>query len=321
MIKFLKAIKRMVGKPYRKMQGAYIKNKQARDYYHMSREKLVSKVFKEGMGYYPNLDNPQTFNEKVCWMKVNYYNPLAKVCADKYGVREYLKALGHEDLLIKQYGVYGSAKQIKIEDLPETPFILKTNHGCGGHLICKDKSKLEQKHLLKVLGANEKKNINYATHAQEWVYEHITPMILCEEFLDEDGHSPMDYKIICNNGKVKFLYVCKRFDCAEGVDHELTIFDRDFNKLPCTWSRPNLSIELKKPKNYDKMIALAEELSKPFPFVRVDFYNINGKLYFGEFTFFPWSGRHPFQPAEYDKILGDMIELPEKQETPFNYEK
>ena len=318
MLKFIKAIFR---KPYIAIENKILKKKNEYNYYHMPREKLVSKVFKKSMGYYPDLKNPKTFNEKVCWLKVNYYNPLAKVCADKYGVREYLKTLGYEDLLIKQFKAWGSAQQIKIEDLPDEPFILKTNHGSGGHLICKDKSNLNQKDLIKVLGASEKKYTNYATHAQEWVYEHITPMVLCEELLDENGHSPMDYKIICNNGKVKFLYVCKRFDCTEGVDHELTIYDRDFKKIPCTWSRPNISIDLEKPKNYEKMIQLAEELSKPFPFVRVDFYNINGKLYFGEFTFFPWSGRFPFQPTEYDKILGDMIELPLKQETPFNYEK
>lgn len=282
-----------------------------------NRKRNVERFFNERMPYKINLESPQTFNEKISWLKLNWFNENAKICSDKYAVREYIKKLGYEDLLVPLYAVWDSPKKIDISVLPNE-FILKTNNGCGGHYICKDKTSFDKKEAIKILNKNFKKN--YAPTSLEWTYEDIKPVVICEKLLDEDCHTPLDYKIYCNNGTAKFLYVCKRHNCIADAKLELDYYDIKFKKLECKQVYPNISCELKKPKNYDRMIELAGKLSKEFPCVRVDFYNINGQIYFGEYTFFPSGGALPFTPNEYDKILGDMIELPEKQETPFNYE-
>ena len=311
-------IKKIVGYELReKIHKKKVYRQFKKEYKTENRRTLVERKFKEKMGYNIELDNPQTFNEKITWMKVNWYSPLAITCSDKWAVKEYLRQNGYEDIVPKTFGVWSDPKKIKFKTLPNK-FILKTNHGCGDCYICRDKNELNKKQAIKEL--REDFYYEYSAVAQEWTYDGITPKVFCEELLEEDGRTPYDYKIICNNGKAKFLYVCKRYDCKIG-NLELNYYDREFNLIPCKQHYPNITIKLEKPKNYEKMIALAEELSKPFPFVRVDFYNIDGKLYFGEFTFFPSGGALAFEPEEYDKVLGDMIELPEKQETPFNHEK
>lgn len=295
-----------------------VENRKRKEYKYGNRRECVERFFNERMPYKINLDNPQTFNEKISWLKLNWYNPNAKICADKYKVREYIKNLGYEDLLVDLYGVWDKPRKINVSKLPNS-FILKTNNGCGDHYICKDKSNFNKKEAVKILNKNFKRD--YAPMSLEWTYEGMKPMIICEQLLDENGHTPLDYKIICNNGKAKHLYVCKRHNCVDGAKLELTYYDTNFNAFNCKQIYPNISSNIEKPKNFDRMIELAEILSKEFPLVRVDFYNINGKIYFGEYTFFPSGGALPFEPEEYDKILGDMLELPEKQETPFNNEK
>jgi len=314
-----KILKKILGKKIsNKIHNKLAINEQKRKYYHEDRATVVKEYFKGRMGYELDLENPQTFNEKVCWMKVNWYNPNAKICVDKYRVREYIKKIGHEEILNELYQVWDKPSKIKEEQLPDK-FILKINNGCGDHYLCKDKATFNKKDAIKILNRNFK--CDYAPKAQEWAYEGMKPVVLCEKVLEEDGHSPLDYKIICNNGKAKFFYICNRHDCKDGYKVETNFYDLDFNFIPCRQGEPNISREIKKPKNFEKMIALAEDLSKEFPFVRVDLYNIDGKIYFGEYTFFNWSGSVAFEPKEYDKILGDMIQLPEKQETPFNNEK
>ncbi len=288
-----------------------------KDYKFGNRKECVEKFFNDRMPYKIDLESPTTFNEKISWLKVNWFNENAKICADKYRVREYIKKLGYEDLLVELYGAWDSPKKIDEKNLPNS-FILKTNNGCGDHYICKDKSKFDKKLAIKTLNKNFKRD--YSPMSLEWTYENMKPMVICEQLLDENGHTPLDYKIVCNNGEVKFLYVCKRYNCVENSKLELTYYSKDFVPFDCKQIYPNISSKIEKPKNYDRMIELAEILSKEFPFVRVDFYNIDGKIYFGEYTFFASGGALPFEPNEYDKILGDMIELPDKQETPFNNE-
>ena len=311
-------IKKIVGKDFsEKLHRKRLFKQYKKEYRTENRRSLVERKFEEKMGYKIDLDNPKTFNEKITWFKINWYDPQAITCSDKWAVKKYLIDKGYEEYVPKTYGVWDSPKKIKFDSLPEK-FILKTNHGCGGCYVCKDKSKINKKEAIKSIGENF--YYEYSAISQEWTYDGIVPKVFCEELLEEEGRVPYDYKIVCSKGKAKFLYVCKRHDCKVGK-LELNYYDRDFNLIPCKQHYPNITIEIQKPKNYENMVALAEELAKPFPFVRVDFYNIEGKLYFGELTFFPSGGALAFEPAEYDKILGDMIELPEKQETPFNYEK
>ena len=262
-------------------------------------------MFKFRIGYKLNLKEPKTFNEKLQWLKLYNRNPLYTKLVDKNDVRSFIKEKIGEEYLIPQIGVYNEVSEIDFSKLPEK-FVLKCTHDSGGIVICKNREKLDLEKSKSKLEKHMKNNYFY--WGREWPYKNVKPRIVCEEFI-EDGKNEdlIDYKFMCFNGKVKCSFVCLNRNSKEGLN--VDFYDREWNKMPFERHYKNSNITLEKPKQYEKMIELSEKLAKDFPFVRVDFYEVKEKIYFGELTFFPGSGLEEFRPEEYDKVLGDWLKI------------
>ena len=255
-----------------------------------------------------NLKNPQRFTEKLQWYKMYYRNPVMHECVDKYLVREYVKNKGLEHILVPLLGKYDSIDQVDFNALPQA-FILKTTHGGGGLnvAVCTDKSKLDINGLktkLQCSSAPVKPN----TMGREWAYYGLKPGIVAEKLLIDSEHPEAginDYKIFCYNGKPEYIIV----DVDRYIGHKRNFYDCDWNDLHITSDCPPANREIKKPENLDEMLDVARKLSQDFPYVRVDLYSVEGKVYFGELTFYPWSGYVQFTPDEADKRFGRDFEL------------
>jgi len=254
-----------------------------------------------------NLDSPQTFNEKLQWLKLYDRNPEYTKMVDKYEVKKYISEILGEEYIIPTIGVWDKFEDIDFEKLPNQ-FVLKCTHDSGGLVICKDKSKLDIKDAKKKINKSLKSNFYYK--GREWPYKNVKPRIIAEKYMATSEQKELiDYKFFCFNGIPKYLYV------SEGLsDHstaKMSFADMGYNKAEFYRKDYKPFGKLPpKPKNFEKMKELAEVLSKNICFLRVDFYEIGKKIYFGELTFFPCSGYVPFEPEEYDKILGDMLDLP-----------
>lgn len=274
-------------------------------------EEYLKKAFKLNMGKELNLGNPQTFNEKLQWLKLHDRKSEYTVMVDKYLARDYIAKTIGEEYLIPLIGVWDSPDEIDFDALPDQ-FVLKCNHNSGlGMCICKDKSKLDIEKVKKELakGLNE----NYYLHRREWPYKDVPRKIIAEKYMvDESGTELKDYKFFCFDGEVKALFIAKD-RMKEGEETKFDFFDENFNHLPFTNGHPNSKPPYYKPENFEKMKELAGILSKGIPQLRVDFYNINGKIYFGELTFSHWSGMTPFDPEEWDYKFGEWIKLPIKE--------
>lgn len=256
-----------------------------------------------------NLKNPQRFTEKLQWYKINYRNPVMHNCVDKFEVRDYVKSKGLEDTLVKIYGVYDSADDIDFNTLPNT-FVLKSTDGGGGLnvAICNDKSTFDAKAHTDAFNIGYKLSKKHP--GREWAYVGIKHKIIVEELLVNDINPKAgidDYKIFCFNGEPKCIVV----DTDRYILHKRNFYDEDWNCLNVTSDAPACDRIIPKPENFDKMMHVARKLSEDFPFVRVDLYNVGGKIYFGELTFYPWSGYVQYTPDEFDFKLGEMFVLPE----------
>lgn len=252
-----------------------------------------------------NLNNPQSFNEKLIWLKLYDYpnNSLVIKCSDKLLVREYVEACGLKDILNDLLFVFDSPKEIYWDNLPEQ-FVLKWNFGAGFNLVCKDKSKLIEEKALKQLTKWGKKK--YWLPNSELHYKKITKRIVCEKFLSDRKHDVIpDYKVYCFNGNPMAILVM--FDRGHGLKTEF--FDVNWNKLGDNpkYDKPNQTTE--KPECLDKMIEASCKLSKPFKFVRCDFYVVNNKLVFGELTFTPAGGLYVSQCLIDGKTMSELLLL------------
>lgn len=251
-----------------------------------------------------NLKRPESFNEKLQWLKLHDRRPEYTAMVDKVEAKEYVARQIGSQYIIPTLGVWEHFEEIDFALLPDK-FVLKCTHDSGGLVICSDKSKLNRdaarKKILKSLRSN------YYLEHREYPYKDIRPRIIAEKFMvDESGTELKDYKFFCFNGKVRMLFI------ATGRPHDtrFDFFDRDFNHLPFTQGHPQADKTPVKPTGYEEMIRLATILSQGMPHVRVDFYDINGKVYFGELTFFHYSGTVPFNPVEWDYKIGDWLQLP-----------
>ncbi|WP_026514193.1 ATP-grasp fold amidoligase family protein [Butyrivibrio sp. LB2008] len=264
--------------------------------------------YKKRVGKKLHFRNPINYTEKIQWAKINRKNPLLTQLSDKVEARKWVSSTIGEEYLIPIVGeVYTDAEDIDFDNLPEK-YVIKLNTGSGFNIIVNDSSEINKEAAKNSL--KKWMNSNYAYNSLELQYKDIIPRIYIEENLLEDGMSDLpDYKFFCFGGKVFCSYT--RIKTYEGhTKGEVGFFDRDYNLMPYYRADyASLKEQLDKPKNYEKMVEIAEKLSYGFSHVRVDLYNISGKIYFGEMTFTTNSGYIRFVPEEFDRILGDQWNL------------
>jgi hypothetical protein len=255
-----------------------------------------------------NLTNPKRYTEKIQWYKLNYRLPLMTKCSDKYQVREYVKSKRLGKLLNDLYGVYYKFSEIDFNSLPNS-FVIKHSSGSGANYFVQNKEDLNYKNLAETIGLWLKNDDNIL--GREWGYYNVESRIIIEKLLDRDENNDLpDYKFFCFNGRVEYLYTMINYtdDHSKG---QCSFFSREFEKLPYRRSEYSaISAQIKKPENFDNMVSIAEILSKEFPHVRVDLYNIKGEIVFGELTFYNAAGYTVFTPDEFDFILGQKFKLP-----------
>ena len=272
-----------------------------------SDEKFLKRIFKLSMGKELNLDNPQTFSEKLQWLKLHNRKPEYTQMVDKVEAKEYVANIIGEEHIIPTLGVWDRVEDIDWDSLPNQ-FVLKCTHDSGGIVICSDKSKLDINSAKAKLKRGLKRKFYFQN--REWPYKNVVPRIIGEQYMvDESGYELKDYKWFCFNGEPKALFIATDRG-VEGEETKFDFFDAEFNHLPFTNGHPNANREIVKPKSFERMKELAAKLSAGQPHLRVDFYDIDGKIYFGELTFYHWSGTMPFEPEEWDYTFGSWIKLP-----------
>lgn len=256
-------------------------------------------------GYKLNLDQPKTYNEKLQWLKINYKIPIMTKMVDKFLAKNFAANIIGSEYIVKSYGVWKKFEDIDFDKLPKQ-FVLKTTHDQGGVVLVSDKKNFDKKSAEKKIKKHLKFKHFYLT--REWPYKNVEPRIMAEALLvDREIGDLYDYKFYCFHGEPKIMYL------AHGRQKDicyLDFYDMDFNKLDI--SRPGYfqsSKNFKIPENWELMKELAKKLSLGFPHLRVDFYNINGKVYLGELTFFQGGGLMPFSPQDWDDKLGSWIDL------------
>ncbi|MDD3747069.1 MAG: ATP-grasp fold amidoligase family protein [Anaerostipes sp.] len=264
-------------------------------------------LFRVNLKYRLNLKEPKTFNEKMQWLKLNNIHPEYSKVVDKYEVRNYVKELIGEQHLIPLLGVWDSPFDIDFDKLPNE-FVLKCTHNSGGVIVCKNKSEFDEKKAIKQLNHLLKKK--YYKQGREYPYKTVKPRVICEKFMDDGiGNLPNDYKIMCFNGKPQNIMVCSG---RKNGHADYYFFNKEWNFLPYNKVDINLPSDftLPKPRQLEKMWMLAEEISTQYIVSRIDFYEIKGKLYFGEITLFPASGMDKDITKETDIEWGKKIRLP-----------
>lgn len=263
------------------------------------------------MGHKLNLSTPKTFSEKIQWLKLYNRRPEYTKMVDKYAVKDYVASIIGEEYIIPTLGVWDSPEDIEWDNLPNQ-FVLKTTHGGGnaGVIICKDKTKLIKEDAVRKLSNSMKQDLYRSL--KEWPYKNVVKRIIAEQYVEPDSitHDLPDYKFFCFDGKVKALFIGTERGTG---DVKFDYFDADFNHLDLIQQHPQSGKNLPKPLNFDLMKQLASKLSKGIPQVRIDFYDVNGKIYFGEMTFYHHGGIVPFHPAKWDMTFGSWIELPKRK--------
>lgn len=282
-------------------------------YKNMSDEEYLKKMFKYRTGRELNLDAPLTFNEKMQWLKLYDHRSDYTKMVDKYEAKLYVADVLGSEYIIPTLGVWRSFDEIEFDNLPEK-FVLKCTHDSGGNVICRNKNAFNKKFAKKKIERSLKRNYYYLS--REWPYKNVEPRIIAEQYMEDEGSNKnemvkglIDYKFFCFHGVPKFLYVSKgledhktakiSFYSLEGK--ELEFHRKDFAPLG----------EIELPNNFDEMKICAEKLAKEInsPFVRIDLYSIQNKVYFSEITFTPCAGMIPFEPEEYDLKIGKMLDI------------
>lgn len=276
---------------------------------YVSDETYLRWYFRYKMGYALDLKHPKTFNEKTQVLKLeSKKHPEYTKMVDKATAKDYVASIIGEKYIIPTYGIWNSVEEIEWDKLPNQ-FVVKSTGDSGGVVVCKDKSKLDleaAKKKLRIRGTRD-----YCLTNKEFPYQNVPHRYIAEAYMeDESGYELKDYKIFCFDGEPKFLFVATG---RQQHDTRFDFYDLDFNHLPVLNGHPNADVWPQKPLNWDEMLEVARKLSKGLIHVRVDLYNVNGKIYFGELTFFHWSGVIPFEPMEWDYKFGEYMKLPFEQ--------
>lgn len=262
--------------------------------------------YRASLGKKLDLNNPRTFNEKMQWLKLYDHRPEYAKMVDKYEVKKYVADIIGEEYIIPTLGIWDSFDEIDFEGLP-SQFVLKCTHDSGGLVICKDKDSLDIEAARKKI--EKSMRVNYFKWGREWPYKQIKPRIIAEQYMDSgDASGIMDYKVHNFNGIPKIVLVCSERFSDSGLKEDF--FDDKWRHLDlCQLSHSNSDYNIEKPESFDKMLELSRILANKIPFVRTDFYEVEGKLYFGELTFYADSGMLGFCPDDWDNILGSWLTI------------
>lgn len=270
----------------------------------------IKLMFRFKMGCWPNLKNPQTFSEKLQWLKLYNRRPEYTKMVDKYAVKEYVANIIGDEYIIPTLGVWDNPEDIEWDKLPNQ-FVLKTTHGGGsnGVVICKDKAIFDKDKAVSLLKRSMKQDIYMLL--KEWPYKNVPKKIIAEQYINPISQQKdlPDYKFFCFNGVVRALFIGTE---RETGNVKFDYFDADFNHLNLIQQHPMSGRELPKPINFEKMKQIASKLSVGIPHVRIDLYDVNGKIYFGEMTFTHHGGLVPFHPKKWDYVFGNWLMLPSK---------
>ncbi len=260
------------------------------------------------MSYKLNLRSPKSYNEKLQWLKLHDRRPQYTTMVDKYAVKKYVADTIGEKYIIPTLGVWDKFDDIDFNSLPDQ-FVLKCTHDSGGLVICKDKNNLD---LIKAKAKIESSlHTDYYLSGREWPYKNVPRRIIAEKYMEDSKTGELrDYKFFCFNGVVKWLFIAT--DRQNREEPYFDFFDMDFNHLPMQHGHPNAPVLPEKPEKFELMKELATKLSQGIPHVRVDFYEVDGAVFFGELTFFHHGGWTPFMPEKWDYIFGEEIDLPIK---------
>ena len=273
----------------------------------LSDKTFVKFKFKYLLGYSLNLDNPQTFNEKLNWLKFNFRKPILTKMADKFEAKEIVRSAIGEDYVVPMLGVWSDVNEIDFAQL-QYPCVLKATNDSSGVTICKSFEDINIPSIKKKLTKSIKRN--WYKESGEWVYKDITPRIIADKFLDDhSGHELTDYKFWCFNGIPKIIYCTNK---AEDIYENF--YDMNFLPLNISHGFKRRNPEFEKPEKFELMKSLCVKLLDGIniPFVRIDFFYVNNQIYFGEFTFYDWGGMKSFTDIEWDRKLGEWIKLPKQ---------
>lgn len=271
-----------------------------------SDERYLRLLYRTRIGRPLDLENPSTFNEKLQWLKIHDRNPLYTKLVDKYEVKEWVADRIGAEHVVPTLGVWDKFDDIDFSQLPDK-FVLKCTHDSGGLAICRDRATFDMEAAKKKIERSLSKNFYWS--GREWPYKDVRPRIIAEEYLDSAGPQGdlTDYKVMCFGGRARCEFTCTG---RAGDDLRVDFFDENWNHMPFTRHYANADVPPEAPSRLRDMVAMAERLAEGMPFVRADFYEVAGELYFGELTFYPGSGMEEFDPEEWDETLGSWLELP-----------
>lgn len=301
----LKKVKKGIRKTYRK----YFTYEDSQHTL-LSDKAYLKQLFKAKMGYELDLKNPKTFNEKLQWLKLYDRRPEYTVMVDKLAAKKYVADIIGEEHIIPTIAVYDTPDEIDFDTLPDQ-FVLKCTHSSGiGNCICKDKSKLDFEKVRE--GLRKGLEDDYYLDEREWPYKNVPRKIICEKYMvDESGYELKDYKFFCFDGVPKLMFIASQRLGNE--ETKFDFYDMDFHHLDIINGHPNANPSPRKPNSFELMKDLASKLSKNIPHVRVDLYEVNEKVFFGELTFSHWGGFTKFEPEEWDYTIGSWLTLPKKK--------
>lgn len=276
----------------------------------MDDEVYIRRVFKYSLGYEPDLEHPKTFNEKLNWLKLHDRKPLYTRIVDKYEVKQYVaEKIGPEYVVPVIAGPWDSVDEIDFDALPER-FVLKCTHDSGGVVICRDKASFDREAAKAKLGKALRRNYYWSN--REWPYKDVKPRVFAEQYLEDESGELRDYKVMCFNGVPRLIQVHKgRF-----MTHTQDFYDPDWNLLPITQELPSSGARTPRPACLEEMLRLSRILAADFVQIRVDWYLLGERLYLGELTFFDGAGYADFEPASYNRIVGDWLQLPAEDRRP-----
>lgn len=266
-------------------------------------KKYLELRFKKRMGYIPDFDNPKTFNEKINWLKLHDHKPEYTIMADKFGVKEFIDKTIGQEYVIPLLGVWEDFDDINFDLLPNQ-FVLKCTHDSGSVVICRDKGTFDYQNAR--IRLEKRLKMNYFWPDREWVYRGIKQQIIAEKYVSDGNDSLIPYKIFNFKGKPEIIQVIQGDKTSE---ESIDYYDTKWNLLDLHQNFPNSSKHIPKPKELGRILELSSKLSKGIPFVRTDFYIIDGHVFFSEFTFYSDSGAERFYPDHWDKDLGDLIDI------------